>query len=270
MDFFNAYFSCTQAQKHSSIVLILLISLLMIWPVLQAKVFGHSLDFADPNEVFKQQAYNCKTQACQPFEPALLTEKDWVRLGFNERIAQRIMRFQKRHALSQFSDLTCIYAIDTQLLKALRPCMVFKPWPPKRSKSVHQSSLIELNSADSFALEQLPFIGMKLAKRIVEYRARLGGFVALDQLLELYGLQQSQFDQMSRFLSLNPKLITQMAINQIEFDALRLHPYLTYTQAKIIVNYRTQHGPFIEANDLLKCLALDEIQLNKLLPYLKF
>jgi DNA uptake protein ComE-like DNA-binding protein len=137
-------------------------------------------------------------------------------------------------------------------------------------KAISSTALLEINSADTLALEQLPFIGMKLAKRIIDYRTRLGGFVSLDQLLELYGLKQEQFDQLSRYLKVNPNLVHQILINEVNFDQFRLHPYITYTQAKVILNYRQQHGPFASSIDLQKTMVLDDVQLNKLLPYLKF
>jgi DNA uptake protein ComE-like DNA-binding protein len=137
-------------------------------------------------------------------------------------------------------------------------------------KSQTNQPALEINTADTQALEQLPFIGMKLAKRIVDYRTRLGGFVSLDQLIELYGLKQEQFEQMTKYLKVDPKLIQYIAINLVGFDQLRLHPYLTYSQAKAIINFRTQHGPFASSIDLQKTLVLDDVQLNKLLPYLKF
>lgn len=274
MDFFFGYFAASKAQIHSSLVLIVLIIILLFWPFLESLFTSKNLTLLAPQTVFTSQSSPkllTKRRACRPFIPEQLNVEDWVDLGFSKFIAERILRYQLRHPIKNFKDLTCVYGIDTLLLQALKPCMRFDAQVNKQLyKSQTNQLALEINTADTQALEQLPFIGMKLAKRIVDYRTRLGGFVSLDQLMELYGLKQEQFEQMTKYLKVDPKLIQYIAINLVAFDQLRLHPYLTYSQAKAIINFRTQHGPFASSIDLQKTLVLDDVQLNKLLPYLKF
>ena len=274
MDFFFGYFAASKAQIHSSLVLILLIIILLFWPFLESLFTSKNLTLLAPQTVFTYHSSPkllTKRRACRPFIPEQLNVEDWVDLGFSKFIAERILRYQLRHRIKNFKDLTCVYGIDTLLLQALKPCMRFDAQVNKQLyKSQTNQLALEINTADTQALEQLPFIGMKLAKRIVDYRTRLGGFVSLDQLMELYGLKQEQFEQMTKYLKVDPKLIQYIAINLVAFDQLRLHPYLTYSQAKAIINFRTQHGPFASSIDLQKTLVLDDVQLNKLLPYLKF
>ena len=38
--------------------------------------------------------------------------------------------------------------------------------------------------------------------------------------------------------------IRKINVNTIELEQFKIHPYLNYKQAKIIVNYRIQHGDF--------------------------
>lgn len=274
MDFFFGYFAASKAQIHSSLVLIVLIIILLFWPFLESLFTSKNLTLLAPQTVFTSHSSPkllTKRRACRPFIPEQLKVEDWVDLGFSKFIAERILRYQLRHCIKNFKDLTCVYGIDTLLLQALKPCMRFDAQVNKQLyKSQTNQLALEINTADTQALEQLPFIGMKLAKRIVDYRTRLGGFVSLDQLMELYGLKQEQFEQMTKYLKVDPKLIQYIAINLVAFDQLRLHPYLTYSQAKAIINFRTQHGPFASSIDLQKTLVLDDVQLNKLLPYLKF
>jgi DNA uptake protein ComE-like DNA-binding protein len=274
MDFFFGYFAASKAQIHSSLVLIVLIIILLFWPFLESLFTSKTLTLLAPQTVFTSQSSPkllTKRRACRPFIPEQLKVEDWVELGFSKFIAERILRYQLRHPIKNFKDLTCVYGIDTLLLQALKPCMRFDAHVNKQLyKSQTNQLALEINTADTQALEQLPFIGMKLAKRIVDYRTRLGGFVSLDQLMELYGLKQEQYEQMTKYLKVDPKLIQYIAINLVGFDQLRLHPYLTYSQAKAIVNFRNQHGPFASSIDLQKTLVLDDVQLNKLLPYLKF
>ena len=61
--------------------------------------------------------------------------------------------------------------------------------PPRINKKKIQP--FEINSADTTAFIALPGIGSKLAARIVLFREELGGFYNIEQIREVYGLQDS-------------------------------------------------------------------------------
>ena len=48
------------------------------------------------------------------------------------------------------------------------------------------------------------------------------------------------------------------------------HPYIGYKNARLIENYRKQHGNYANAQDLLKIKTLDKAVVEKLMPYLSF
>ncbi|WP_374947719.1 ComEA family DNA-binding protein [Agreia sp.] len=56
------------------------------------------------------------------------------------------------------------------------------------------SSTVDLNTADSAALETLPRIGPETAKKIIDYRDEHGPFTSIDQLLEVPGIGQKTLD----------------------------------------------------------------------------
>lgn len=47
---------------------------------------------------------------------------------------------------------------------------------------------VDLNEADVLTLTALPGVGPEKARRIVEHRGRIGGFTAVDQLLDVEGI----------------------------------------------------------------------------------
>lgn len=59
------------------------------------------------------------------------------------------------------------------------------------------SGPIDLNSADAAALETLPRVGPALAQRILLWRQTNGGFSSTEQLLEVSGIGQKTFEQLS-------------------------------------------------------------------------
>ncbi|HAL51567.1 MAG TPA: competence protein ComEA, partial [Sphingobacterium sp.] len=48
------------------------------------------------------------------------------------------------------------------------------------------------------------------------------------------------------------------------------HPYLSTKDAKLIVNYRDQHGRYVNIEDLTKIGTLSDLAIAKIAPYLIF
>lgn len=130
---------------------------------------------------------------------------------------------------------------------------------------------IDINTADSIAFESLPGIGEKLSSRIVRYRERLGGFVSVGQLTEVYGLQDSVLKKILHRLKLDAAHgCKKIKLNQSTYAELRKHPYFGHVLAKSIVAFRAVHGPFKNKQDLLRIASIDEKEIDKILPYCSF
>ncbi|MCX6268616.1 MAG: helix-hairpin-helix domain-containing protein [Bacteroidetes bacterium] len=67
--------------------------------------------------------------------------------------------------------------------------------------------MVELNSADTFELQQLRGIGPGFARRIVNYRERLRGFYDKKQVLEVFGMDTSRYRLIEKNLQVNPDSI---------------------------------------------------------------
>ena len=50
---------------------------------------------------------------------------------------------------------------------------------------------------------------------------------------------------------------------------MKAHPYLRYSIANAIVQYRLQHGSYIAVNDIKKIMLVTDDIFNKAAPYLK-
>jgi competence protein ComEA len=109
-----------------------------------------------------------------------------------------------------------------------------------------------------------------MAARIIKYRSRLGGFVRLDQLLEVYGIKAGIYSGLLPRLEIDTSLIKRLKINSIEYNELRKHPYLSAFQAKGIIKYRELKGKLKGVEDLEKNNLLTRDELIKIKPYLSF
>ena len=151
-----------------------------------------------------------------------------------------------------------------------------KGFPFDRSNKVNsiarQPPKIDINLADSTALERLPGIGEKLSIRIVRYRDRLGGFVVLDQLKEVYGLSDSTFNFITRYLDINVAFKPlQIAVNKADYMQFRRHPYMTTSVLKALLAYRKTHGsiPDFKSCELIAKQIGDSLP-TRIKPYLDF
>ncbi len=127
--------------------------------------------------------------------------------------------------------------------------------------------VVEINSADSVDLVNLPKIGPVLAGRIVNYRERLGGFKSLKQLTEIWGFKEDMLYDLEGKITLNTSLAKPVLLNSIALEDLKKHPYFKYTLSQALVNYRMQHGPFQNLEDLKKIKMVNDSIYHLILPY---
>ncbi len=134
-----------------------------------------------------------------------------------------------------------------------------------------EKPLLNINTVDSMALERLPMIGEKLSARIIKYRDRLGGFVSILQLKEVYGLSDSAFNTIRSFLYVEKTFQPQqLYINKDDYTSLRKHPYAPHLFTKLVLAYRKMHGKYNDIEALKKVEQVDLEVVNRLAPYLSF
>ncbi|MDR3251472.1 MAG: helix-hairpin-helix domain-containing protein [Tannerella sp.] len=139
-----------------------------------------------------------------------------------------------------------------------------------RAEKFDAGTVVELNAADTVTLKKIPGIGSSFAKRIVGYRALLGGYYSVDQLSEVYGIDEEKYAALAPWFTADPSLISQLSVNSLPLDSLRRHPYIDGRQARVIVQLRKQKGK-ISGWENLQLLDeftdLDAIRLKFYLSY---
>ena len=130
---------------------------------------------------------------------------------------------------------------------------------------------IDLNEADSSALERLPMIGEKLSARIIKYRDKLGGFIAVVQLKEVYGLSDSTYgiivDKVFVEKQFKPR---KLLINKVDYTELRKHPYSNHAFIKLVLAYRNIHGAYADVDAIKGVQQIDLEVVRKIEAYLSF
>lgn len=138
-----------------------------------------------------------------------------------------------------------------------------------RQYGYKRAEKVNLNTADSATLTTLYGIGPYYAKRIIEYRERLGGtFVSEFQLLEIKGIDSAKFGSIRGRIAIDGK-VRKLSIADSSFNFLRRNPYIGYDAAKKIVAFREEHGAdMCSLGNLLNAGILNNEQIELLKAYI--
>jgi len=140
--------------------------------------------------------------------------------------------------------------------------------PESSGQEGKKKKSIEINSADSLSLLDLPGIGPVFAKRILSYRRMLGGFVNPEQLFEVYGMDSVRLSGFINLIRIDTTLIRKLDINQATFKELLAHPYLEYEQVKAIARFRDRKGRLGSPGELWAAGVLADSIWQRLSHYL--
>ena len=155
------------------------------------------------------------------------------------------------------------------------------PPNPTRKENLHLPSypkvekwplgtVVELNSADTTALKKVPGIGSVFAKRIIKYRELLGGFYSVEQLGEVYGIDEERYKSMKSWFSADLSAISQLPVNQLSAKELASHPYVSYKQARVIERQVRKKGKLQGWENLALLEEFTEYDRERLRHYFSF
>ena len=162
------------------------------------------------------------------FDPNTATVEDFCRLGFTPKQAESIEAYRKKGGrFHRKSDFAKSYVVSDSVYRRLEQYI--------------DIPLLDLNDADSAALDALPGIGGWYASKIIEYRNLLGGYSTKEQLLEIYRFDQQKYDALKDLVTIKEPYV--YPLWSLPADSLRKHPYIrNYETAKAIVLFR-EHNP---------------------------
>jgi competence protein ComEA len=169
----------------------------------------------------------------------------------------------------EIDSLLAIWKTPEKKIKKRNVIFKHKNREQKRQEPKKQRPKFDLNLADTTELKAIYGIGTVIARRIVTYRSSLGGFIAYNQLYEVWGLDSTVVVRLAEKSVIAPGFMpNKLAINRCSEQELALHPYLRNKVARAIVNYRLQHGNFVSTGDLRKINIIEEKIFLRIEPYI--
>lgn len=220
------------------------------------------------------------------FDPNTADSTQLLRLGLRPFIVRNIYKYRaKGGKFRKPEDFARMYGLGKEEYKSLEPYIrISSDYQPASSlisetekSSTPKDSLrypvklsvgehIALNTADTTTLKRVPGIGSGYARAIVNYRNRLGGYVDVNQLLDIKGIPQEAL----QYIVLGNSDVKKLDVNHLSLNQLKQHPYLNFYQARALVESRRLHGPLRSAADLRLISDFTEADIKRLIPYLQF
>ncbi len=242
---------------------------------------------------FEQRNYN-KEESYRlfDFDPNSADSASFVEMGLKPYIARNIIRYREKGGKFRNPEaFSKIYGISEEKFEELKPYIrisedyseqtepqdslkIQSDEKPETSPFPKKETLdyaIDINSADTTELMQVKGIGRYYARNIVTYRRLLGGFYSVEQVREVRGMTDDNFDRIKHSLTADGSQIQKIDINKASIERLKSHPYIgSFQKAKVIYDYRRKVGRLKGIEELYVLDEFSEEEWLRLTPYFEF
>lgn len=220
----------------------------------------------------------------RPFDPNTADSSTLRTLGLSAFIARNVEKYREKGGVFHTpEDFSRMYGLSPSQYETLKPYITIgkRFLIPERDMVRHiafardtlpyvpkypEGTVIDLNQADTASLKRIPGIGSGLARMIVAYRNRLGGFYSVSQLQEIPHLDAG----INTWFKVGDAELRKLKVNRASLDRLRSHPYMDFYKAKAIIEYRRKRGKLKSLSQISLFEAFSEEDIKRLSPYLSF
>lgn len=287
---FSFYLKFTNSQRKGLLVLFGSIIILQMFCWFIEDSAKNSIPLAGKDWLSLQKKMDeLKTEkkkkfAFYPFNPNFITDYKGYKLGMSVEEIDRLHAFRKTNryvnSAEEFQNVT---GVSDTLLNKIAPFFKFPDWVNAKSRNETKSNVflnkrekkkvvkLDINFATKEDLIKVYGVGEVIANRIIAQRNSLKGFVAMEQLNEVWGLSPEVIENINTqfYVSKLPQLEL-IDINNASLKELSQFFYFKYTLAKQILIYRSMNGDFKNIEDLSKIKGFPVDKAKIIALYLKF
>ncbi|MDY5737717.1 MAG: helix-hairpin-helix domain-containing protein [Candidatus Onthomorpha sp.] len=252
-------------------------------PKSDAQTTNRKAPKTQPSSHFASSKYHFR-----PFNPNSVSRKELLSFGLSEKQADNILNYRtKAGGFKNKEQFARLYCMQGGLFEQISPYLVFENQIAK-SETTSENTLsetqtphtaaakpethklvLDLNLCDSLDLQQIKGIGQKRASMIYRYGKKLGGYVSVEQLKEVYGIDESLFESIKSHFVVSDCPIRKVNINSDQIKTLVAHPYIDIQLAKALIQFRKDYNRnFQKPEEIRQIHFLSEQEFQKLLPYI--
>lgn len=221
-----------------------------------------------------------------PFDPNTADSTQLLRLGLQPWQVVNIYKYRAAGGVYRKPrDFARLYGLTLKEYRRLEPYIriseenlpaenYFYKYEPieerdtlKYPVKLQPEERVVLNSADTAQLRKVPGIGSFFARKIVDYRERLGGYYRVQQLLEIEDFPETA---VNFFIIPDGTEYRKMNLNRLSLNELKRHPYINFYQAREIVDFRRLHGRIENLQQLSLSKDFPPEAIERLLPYVEY
>lgn len=239
---------------------------IVIDPKYRAKRYSHTR----PQFEQSPRAEQTKEIRLFVFDVNEASADDFRAMGFTVRQSAAIVNFRtSRGGFRSIEEFSECYIISPEKYEQLLPYMRIAV-APEPEPAVAAKVIVELNSSDSSSLCTVRGIGAVTAGRIVAYRKMLGGYVRVEQLAEIKGVTESNYETILKEISIDSSKIQKIDVNFALPETMGRHPYIGALTLRKLLKNRQLKGGWVCIEDMVNDKVMTAAQADKLRPYLIF
>lgn len=184
--------------------------------------------------------------------------------GMSPRAWDTLRAWQSAYVLSGSMSVDSLAGLDAdELARELSGHVVTRRNRAESEKTavVEEVRLADINVATVEELVAVPGIGRTTAERIVEFRARLGGYVSPSQLIGVWPITAETFAMMEKWLTADSSLVVPVNVNSTNDTRMRRHPYFPPLLVARLWQLKMETGGArLDEDDVRRCA--EGIELN--------
>ena len=215
------------------------------------------------------------------FDPNTADSTTLLELGLSRWQVRNIYKYRARGGIyRKKSDFAKLYGLTVKQYRTIEPYIVIsedyaeastlfeeeKRDTVKYPEKIKEGEHVYLNLADTAQLKKVPGIGSGYARAIISYGQRLGGYVRVEQLMEIDGFPEESL----QYFELKPVPVKKLNINRLSVSKMQRHPYITFFMARAIADYRRLNGPLTDISQLRLNKEFTPDVISRLRDYIEY
>lgn len=147
------------------------------------------------------------------------TQEEFLDSGVNRSVVDTILEYKRLYYLKGSVKLSELKSATAETIASILESHI------TGEKEIVKKR--ELNSVEYEDLVSVPRINSKIANTILKYRSRLGGYVDVEQLREVYGIDSLRYEKIREYFSVDESKVTKIDINKKLDRENFYHPYIS-------------------------------------------